>query len=75
MCLLCATLAWKQAIQPKTVQLNYSTEPTTSQKKIELLTDQPIMTKTVSQSSHCTIIYASRTHSQLSQVISELRVS
>lgn len=73
-CLLCATLAWQQAMQPKTVQLNYSTEPTTSKKKIELLTNQPI-TKMAPQSSHCTIIYSSRTHSQLSQVIGELRAS
>ena len=61
-------------MQPKALQLGYAAGPAQAKPKIELLTNQSA-TKTPTPATHCTIIYSSRTHSQLTQVIGELRTS
>lgn len=63
LCLLCATLAWQQHMKSKGSNLSYSSEPSTTN------IHPNIMPKTAAY----TIVYATRTHSQLAQVVRELR--
>ncbi|KAK8294061.1 hypothetical protein V6Z12_D06G229900 [Gossypium hirsutum] len=68
LCLLCATLAWRKSLG------GFSTG--SSQRKSEFHGSQPDVGSSESQSSnHPTIVYTSRTHSQLRQVVQELRRS
>ncbi|MBA0627410.1 hypothetical protein Godav_004924 [Gossypium davidsonii] len=68
LCLLCATLAWRKSLG------GFSTG--SSQRKSEYHGSQPDVGSSESQSSnHPTIVYTSRTHSQLRQVVQELRRS
>ncbi|KAA3478611.1 Regulator of telomere elongation helicase 1 [Gossypium australe] len=68
LCLLCATLAWRKSLG------GFSTG--SSQRKSEFHGSQSDVGSSESQSSnHPTIVYTSRTHSQLRQVVQELRRS
>lgn len=58
LCLLCATLAWQNSKRGKTVEVSYHTDPSQAANP---------------KSAPYTIVYATRTHSQLAQVVSELR--
>lgn len=70
LCLLCATLAWQESRKPKTMELEYS-----AGKSIDV--GQGIKGTVVpggdKKGAPYTIVYATRTHSQLAQVVSELR--
>ena len=62
LCLLCSTLAWQQE------QSRMTSESSMLDEKVS--TTQQLQSQTTRKS---TIIYASRTHSQLSQVVKEMR--
>ncbi|GAB2293557.1 Regulator of telomere elongation helicase 1 [Dionaea muscipula] len=57
LCLLCATLAWRKSLGPFSSGNSMSTDPTSQSDELKL----PV------------IVYASRTHGQLRQVVQELR--
>lgn len=67
LCLLCATLAWQRQ-QARSLPQNSQMTQSTSVLPSQADTTEPIKPHRVP-----TIIYASRTHSQLSQVVRELR--
>lgn len=66
LCLLCSTLAWQQTFKAPVMKIEYGSGPLA-----------PASSKPSISPSRAvpTIVYASRTHSQLAQVMSELRVS
>jgi regulator of telomere elongation helicase 1 len=69
LCLLCSTLAWQQTAKA-------SSTSTTSSKQIGppgLIAYEGTSSSSTAGSAGATIIYASRTHSQLAQVVSELK--
>ena len=73
LCLLCSTLAWQRELHQLQAQRTAQTpkpESTTSSKQDE---NQSLASSNSSSNRVPTIIYASRTHSQLSQVVRELR--
>ncbi|CAA7409948.1 unnamed protein product [Spirodela intermedia] len=65
LCLLCATLAWRKSLGP------FSSE--FQKEKLSQSSDDASLSQR--RSSYPTIIYTSRTHSQLKQVIRELKAS
>lgn len=68
LCLLCATLAWRKSLG------GFSTG--SSQRKCQFSGSQSDVGSSQSQAgNHPTIVYTSRTHSQLRQVVQELRRS
>ncbi|KAK8503391.1 hypothetical protein V6N12_034786 [Hibiscus sabdariffa] len=68
LCLLCATLAWRKSLGA------FSTG--SSKIKSEFLGSQSVVGSSQSEASNLpTIVYTSRTHSQLRQVVQELRRS
>ena len=75
LCLLCSTLAWQTEQSVRIKEDSHTTSPT----KASLKESAPLNAATNTTSSvkttkkPPTIIYASRTHSQLSQVVKELR--
>lgn len=77
LCLLCSCLAWQrqQACLPvaAATSINTITSNTISSTATEARSTTAAATATKSTSRVPTIIYASRTHSQLSQVVRELR--
>ncbi|MQL92246.1 hypothetical protein Taro_024871, partial [Colocasia esculenta] len=65
LCLLCATLAWRRSLGPFASEWN-----------VEMDSQTPdILPSSQGRSSYPIIIYTSRTHSQLKQVIRELKAS
>jgi regulator of telomere elongation helicase 1 len=74
--LLCSTLAWQRHMRAAstrvTHKLEYNTGPSTSQASSSgsNMSDKGQIKRKVAP---CTIIYASRTHSQLAQVVGELK--
>ena len=79
LCLLCASLAWRRTFGEflrvgrgggggGTQQLPYGSQPSVSQQSEDSTSQQQ-------QSRYPVIIYASRTHSQLRQVIKELKAT
>eukprot|EP00547_Thalassionema_nitzschioides_P012812 CAMPEP_0194257186 /NCGR_PEP_ID=MMETSP0158-20130606/38397_1 /TAXON_ID=33649 /ORGANISM="Thalassionema nitzschioides, Strain L26-B" /LENGTH=404 /DNA_ID=CAMNT_0038996135 /DNA_START=8 /DNA_END=1219 /DNA_ORIENTATION=- len=69
LCLLCSTLAWQRE-QARAIKEKHSREPLLSQSAIAQMSSLEGSKQTTSVP---TIIYASRTHSQLSQVMRELK--
>jgi regulator of telomere elongation helicase 1 len=63
LCLLCATLAWQDSKRGKPVELAYSAGSSL----------EAAVKGGMGRSVPYTIVYATRTHSQLAQVVSELR--
>lgn len=70
LCLLCATLAWQESRKPKTMEIAYSSGKSIDQSLGGIKTSVLPGEK---KSAPYTIVYATRTHSQLAQVVSELR--
>ena len=66
LCLLCATLAWQREQSRKLKQQNFSSDLSSSSSSKTGLVKKAIRKVPI-------IIYASRTHSQLSQVVRELQ--
>lgn len=59
LCLLCATLAWQNSKRGKSMEISYHTDPAAE--------------AAAPKTAPYIIVYATRTHSQLAQVVSELR--
>eukprot|EP01041_Mallomonas_annulata_P002372 gene2372-4604_t len=65
MCLLCSTLAWQNQTKPSLpISLEYNAGPSI-----------PNLSRSNPQNGPSVIVYASRTHSQISQVVSELKAT
>jgi len=62
LCLLCATLAWQSKHKPRNMELGYETNDHTIN-----------MHPNIPKVAPSTIVYATRTHSQLAQIVQELR--
>ena len=75
--LLCSTLAWQAHArlmnQRVTHKLEYSAGPTNPGVAGNLVAVEKVSQKKKAMSAPCTIVYASRTHSQLAQVVEELK--
>lgn len=70
LCLLCATLAWQESRKSKPIELAYSSGKSVDAGPGGIKTSVMPGEK---KSAPYTIVYATRTHSQLAQVVSELR--
>lgn len=72
LCLLCATLAWRKSLGVFSTGPNVKTSLINGDKSGGSLSQSQSQSQT---NDHPTIIYASRTHSQIRQVIQELKRS
>jgi Rad3-related DNA helicase len=65
LCLLCATLAWQASRKPSSMELAYSMNRSIDPSNVKVPDEK--------KTTPYTIVYATRTHSQLAQVVSELK--
>jgi hypothetical protein len=79
LCLLCSTLAWNakqaQSAPGAGVELAYSANPSTQQQQQQQQPGGAAAPPPQRRMAGSLIIYASRTHSQLAQVVSELKAT
>lgn len=73
LCLLCATLAWRQALVEGRVRPLHAMNPTADPAGAPRGPELPEPADVGARAAAPRIVYASRTHSQLAQVVAELR--